>query len=346
LRLSRPALWRIAQVAIAAGVAWELARLIPGHRQPFFAPIAAVIALGAEVGRRGRQALRLVLGVALGIVIGAVVVVAAGVGAVQIVVAVFVAMTVGTVLGGKPVTTLQAAASATLVVALHRSGAGFALQRLVDALVGGGIAVLIAQLLFPADPLELLRGATGELREAIATSIEDVAFALESRDQPRVERALAQIDAIDERRLREVLGIAREVARDSPRRRRARRRVDAYDLAARELGAAAADAHSLATAALRILRGNRPPPPEAARAARFAAAAVRATSPTISQRCFDQARAASARTRELDEGIGSNLLAQSVEAIARHALGTVGAGDERHEPALLAASERHPAAQV
>ncbi len=78
---------RIVEAAIAAGIAWELARQIPGHTQPFFAPIAALIALGAEPGRRGRQALRVLAGVTLGIVAGAIVVELVGRGPLQIVVA-------------------------------------------------------------------------------------------------------------------------------------------------------------------------------------------------------------------------------------------------------------------
>ncbi len=56
----RPSLWRITQAAVAAALAWRLARLIPHHLRPFFAPVAAVIAMGAVPGMRGRQALELI----------------------------------------------------------------------------------------------------------------------------------------------------------------------------------------------------------------------------------------------------------------------------------------------
>jgi uncharacterized membrane protein YgaE (UPF0421/DUF939 family) len=85
-RLELPVLGRIAQTAFAAGASWELALQLPSHRQPFFAPIAAVIALGAERGRRGRQAIEMMLGVALGILLGATLVAVAGTGAWQLVV--------------------------------------------------------------------------------------------------------------------------------------------------------------------------------------------------------------------------------------------------------------------
>src|SRR4051794_11891043 len=91
-RLDRATLIRMGQAAFAAGAAWELAHLIPRHGQPFFAPIAAVIALGAEPGTRGRQALEMIVGVTLGIVFGALLVGAAGAGGWQLVVGVLVAL--------------------------------------------------------------------------------------------------------------------------------------------------------------------------------------------------------------------------------------------------------------
>ncbi len=51
----------------------------------------------------------------------------------------------------------QTAISAILVVVLPNGGTG--VERLFDALVGGGIALVFSVLLFPADPVALLRTA-------------------------------------------------------------------------------------------------------------------------------------------------------------------------------------------
>jgi uncharacterized membrane protein YgaE (UPF0421/DUF939 family) len=56
-----------AQSAIAAGLAWYLAHDVIGHSRAFFAPIAAVIALGVGVANRPRRVVELTLGVAVGI---------------------------------------------------------------------------------------------------------------------------------------------------------------------------------------------------------------------------------------------------------------------------------------
>ena len=45
----------IAQCALAAGVAWALGRYVVGHKQPFFAPVAAMVCLGFSYGQRLRR---------------------------------------------------------------------------------------------------------------------------------------------------------------------------------------------------------------------------------------------------------------------------------------------------
>src|SRR5881227_3383982 len=54
-RRLRERLWPIVQTAAAAVAAWYLARYVLGVHLPLFAPIAAVIALGASHGQQGRR---------------------------------------------------------------------------------------------------------------------------------------------------------------------------------------------------------------------------------------------------------------------------------------------------
>src|SRR5690349_21507866 len=66
----REAVMRVLPGTIAATVAWALAKRIGGDHDPFFAPIAAFIALNAPLGERGLNAVRLIVGVLLGIAVG------------------------------------------------------------------------------------------------------------------------------------------------------------------------------------------------------------------------------------------------------------------------------------
>lgn len=59
--------WHIGQCAVAAGVAWYVAREVVGHPRPFFAPIVAVICLGTSYGQRLRRVAEVTVGVAVGV---------------------------------------------------------------------------------------------------------------------------------------------------------------------------------------------------------------------------------------------------------------------------------------
>ncbi|MGN6799197.1 MAG: FUSC family protein [Gaiellaceae bacterium] len=326
-RFDRHVLARIAQSALAAGAAWEIALQLPNHGRPFFAPIAAVIGLGAQRGRRGRQALEMIVGVSLGIVVGAGLVSIAGTGAWQLVAATAVTSLLATAAAAPPLIRVQAAASAILVVALHQPGANVPLQRLVDALIGGGLAVLIARFLFPVDPLELVRDEARIMRSRIADALAEVAAALEARDAGRARAAIGLVDEIDDRPLDDAVALARDVVRKAPRRRPLRRRLDALSIAWRELELSVSDARAVATGALRVLDEGTGPTESLGAAVRAAADAVRTTDPAEAREAAERARKA-ATSVGASGSLGAAVVTHGVIAVADHALRAADARDE------------------
>jgi uncharacterized membrane protein YgaE (UPF0421/DUF939 family) len=346
-RFDRHVVARIAQSAFAAGAAWEIALQLPNNGRPFFAPIAAVIGLGAQRGRRGRQALEMIVGVVFGILVGAGLVSLAGTGGWQLVVATAITSVLATAAAAPPVIRVQAAASAILVVALHQPGANVPLQRLVDALIGGGLAILLARFLFPVDPLSLVRDEARALRTRIADALAEVAAALDTRDSARARSALSLVDEIDDRSLDDALALARDVVRKAPRRRPLRRRLDALSIAWHELELTARDARAVATGALRVLGESSAPSEGLAATVRAAADAVRTTEPA-------EARAAGERARRGAAGIdtagslGTAVVTHSVIAVAEHALRAAAAreDDRRMAEELTARGLRHRAVSI
>ena len=162
----REAAWPVAQAAVAAGIAWTLAQVVLGHPQPVFAPSAAVVALAASVGGRGTQAAEMLLGVAVGVVAGEGLVLVLGAGAPEVALASSAAMLVMAAVEISPLPLIQAGSSAVLVVALQipSSGAG----RMLDALVGGVVALLFRQILFPPSPVSLLKDAGRRALDSVA----------------------------------------------------------------------------------------------------------------------------------------------------------------------------------
>src|SRR3954470_12161363 len=217
--------WRsVLQTAIAAPVAYLIATEVVGHPRPVFAPVAAIIPLGITGGQRRRRAVELALGVAVGIAIADLLVLLTGPGVGAIALVVLLAMSAAVFLGSGQIFANQAAVSAVLVAVLQPPGNGLSGARFVDALIGGGIALLVNSLVLPADPLRLVRRAAEPVLDELALTLEAIAKAIEARDREQAERALLRARDLDELedRLREAVAVSRETARFAPARRRDR----------------------------------------------------------------------------------------------------------------------------
>lgn len=335
--LSPGVLGQLGQAAAAAGIAWELALQLPNHGTPFFAPIAAMIALGAERGTRGKQAIRMVIGVSLGIVVGAVVLAIAGAGGWQIVVGTGAALVVATAAGAPLMVRNQAAASTILIVALHQPGSNLALQRFEDALIGGAVAIVIARFLLPIDPIPLVRDEARNLREQLAGALDDAAGALADNDRTRAEAAVERIWAIDDSSLARTLITAREVTRAAPRRRPLRRRIEKLGDLYRELEASVYDSHAIATGVVRLADADDPLSREAVAAIEAAADAVRAVDPAEARTAAESARNAARALREADSSLGAAVAAHGIVGVAEH---TLRAAQAREEERRLAESRK------
>src|SRR2546429_3711447 len=183
VRRVRVALLFAAQAGVAPGMTWLIALDWLHHARPFFAPIAAVIALNVSVGQRLRRVVELVVGVALGILVGDVLIYFIGTGAWQIGAGVGAAILVAVFLGGSPIVIGQAASSAVLVATLAPPSHGIYYTRFLDALIGGAAGLVVMALLLPVHPLTVIRRAAGPALDVIAGGLRDRATALAHRSR-------------------------------------------------------------------------------------------------------------------------------------------------------------------
>src|SRR5215216_1814325 len=247
---------QILQTAVAASLAWFLAVLILGVERPTFAPIAAVIALGLAVGERARRAVELTLGVGFGITITDLLVSLVGVGAVQAGAVVVLAMGLAVFLGGGDLGVKEAAISALIIMITFRSSqAGFPIERFLEALIGGGTALLINALL-PVNPKRMVEEAAYPVFIESAAVLEEVADALEDGDARRAQRAYVKARAIDARvsGLKEAVAAGRETARLAPPRRGSLGHMELYTRAADQIDLTVRDVRALARAALSVVQ--------------------------------------------------------------------------------------------
>jgi uncharacterized membrane protein YgaE (UPF0421/DUF939 family) len=250
------------QSGLAAGVAWLVARELVGHVQPFFAPIAAVIVLSASAGLRWQRALELVGGVALGIALADVLIALAGVGVVQIVAVVTVAMLVTVFFGGGNLAVAQAASSAVLVVALTPQQGELNVDRLVDALVGGGVGLIVMSLVLPQNPLTRVRRAAGGALTQLEKAVAQTALALRDRDAALARRALADLRAAEKQHtdLADSLTIGQESATLAPLRWRKRPALARYVRAAVHIERATRNVRVLTRRGASVIADGEPVP--------------------------------------------------------------------------------------
>ncbi|MGO4187649.1 FUSC family protein [Pseudarthrobacter sp. TAF60_1] len=212
-----------AKSALAAGVAFAIAPLMPGSaaEYPYYAPLGALVAMYHNVAGSVRQGLQTLLGLAIGIGL-AFVLVSIGDPS-PVTVAVF--MGIGVLLGGLPrigsgSDWIPTAALLVLLVGGSNRDA-FSFGYLIQ--MGAGVAVGIAVnfLVFPPLHFEAAAHSLGELRLALGKQLTDMAAALTEKWPPEHEDWSRRSQELAEaaRTVRHLVREADESRRANPRRR-------------------------------------------------------------------------------------------------------------------------------
>jgi uncharacterized membrane protein YgaE (UPF0421/DUF939 family) len=254
--------FNLLQTSVAAGLAWYLAHDVLGHPQAFFAPIASAVCLSISNVLRAQRAIQMMIGVTMGIGIGTLVQWLLGPGAVPIAVATLIALSLAVLIGqgfiGQGMMFAnQTVVSAILVLALYRSGVGW--ERIYDALIGGCLAIVFAVLLFPADPLKVLRRARIGVLKVLQAVLSRIAEVAAGRRVPPPDWPLSAVDRVHEQLggLIQARATARQVVRLSPRRWGLRNSVQGADHQAVHVALLAGSVLELARAVAPHVDGRR-----------------------------------------------------------------------------------------
>jgi uncharacterized membrane protein YgaE (UPF0421/DUF939 family) len=187
--------WAIAQCAIAAGVAWWLAKDVVGHQAPFFAPVAAVVSLGTSYGQRLRRVAEVTIGVALGVFGADLIVQVLGSNGWVIALVVALSMSVALLLDSGQIFLIQAAVQSIIITALAPAP-GQAFTRWTDALIGGAVA-LVAATVVPAAPLRRPREDAAKVVRKIRDLLVAAGEVMVDGDVERALGLLAEARATD-----------------------------------------------------------------------------------------------------------------------------------------------------
>ncbi|MGZ4296837.1 MAG: FUSC family protein [Solirubrobacteraceae bacterium] len=259
-------LWPILQTAVAAVGAWWVAVLAGVEQRPTFAAIAAIISLGAAFGERRQRAVQLIAGVMLGIVLADLLVRAIGVGVPQIGLLVVMAMVAAVILGGSELLVTEAAVSAILVCTLSSTPE----VRLLDVLIGGGMALVVHTLVFPPEPVTGVARATNAVFGELGVVLRDAAGALAGGDARLGEAAATGAERLEQSvdDLRQAVLVGTDTARWAPLRRGSRVQLERYARTVPHADLAARSVPVLGRRVRQYVRGGNPPGPELADALR------------------------------------------------------------------------------
>ncbi|OBA63590.1 hypothetical protein A5647_04560 [Mycobacterium sp. 1100029.7] len=252
--------FNLVQTSVAAGLSWYIAHDVLAHPQPFFAPIAAAVSLSTSNVLRAQRAIQMMIGVTLGIGTGTLVQGLLGPGTVSITCAALIALVAAVfigqgLIGQGMMFANQTVVSSILVIALFRSGVGW--ERIFDALIGGLLAILFSVVLFPADPLVVLRSARIEVLRTLHSVLHRTGELASGRRVAEHDWPLPAVDRVHEQLggLIQARTTARQVVRVAPRRWGLRKAVRSADHQAVHLALLAGSVLQLARAVVPAVDG-------------------------------------------------------------------------------------------
>lgn len=225
--LRRPVVQRGIRAALAAGVSWQVAVLLPAPlaEYAYYAPLGAVIACLPTVADSASIAWRTVLAILLGGGIAVGVHQMTGPLPTALTLALVVAVSIWVEqwrLLGSNASWVSVAALFTLTLGDANDPTAFVLPYAGLVLFGAALGVLVTTLLFPPLPLTDARRQIERVRELLAEHLELVAGELRRGDLPtpdEEERRVATLDAPLER-MREAERTVERARRANPRARR------------------------------------------------------------------------------------------------------------------------------
>lgn len=188
----RDSLPAIAQLVVAATLAYLIAHIGLGHEAPLLAATVTISSLGLARDAHPLRVLETVVGMVVGILVAELLLVLLGAGWWQLGVALAATLLVSRVLSSQSGFAIAAAIQSLIVMVLPASAPGL---RLVDGAIGGVVALVVTALI-PRSPLRRAVADGEALFAGLDNAIGTVAQALLRGDRVRAERALEKARAL------------------------------------------------------------------------------------------------------------------------------------------------------
>ncbi|MFC0673933.1 FUSC family protein [Brachybacterium hainanense] len=182
----------IARAAFAAAVAYLVSGLLWGHEHPFFASIAAFVIIGFSADAKVRKVFEMSGGVMMGILLGELARTTIGSGTWQIFVVIFCAGLLARLVDSGITFGIQTSIQSLLVMIMPATPTMSPGGRILDALTGVSIAILV-HLLLSGDPRKIQRRAADSFFQELEDTLVALALAARSGSADIARAALVNL---------------------------------------------------------------------------------------------------------------------------------------------------------
>ena len=190
----RTPLLQVIKTAVAASLAWFLCLLILPGDLPIFGTIAAILVVQPSINQSFSKALERTVGVIAGVIIASVGLAFFEVTSWLILGSILVALLVGWAFRLSQSTTAQIPISALLVLTIGAQTSGYAVERILETVLGAAIAVVVNVIVVPPVRLGPAQDAIARLGAEVANSLDDLGRLI-ARPSTVEERTSALVSA-------------------------------------------------------------------------------------------------------------------------------------------------------
>ncbi len=214
----------VIKTALSAGLSWEAASLVSHNQYPYFAALGAILTVQVTVVDSINKAMQRVIGIIGGVIVSIIIGHWLPLNAGSITLVVLIGMAVSTGLRLSPQIISQVAVSSLLVLAFG-STHGYAVDRIIETVIGCAVAISLNTILIPPNPIPNAEKRILHLSEYACTVLNNLAIAFEVQALRPVDMPYVQ-ELVDEtEKSYQAVRLAAQSLRYSPFLRNKRSRV-------------------------------------------------------------------------------------------------------------------------
>lgn len=186
---------QIVKTAFAAALSWFIASSLLNAAYPYFAPVSAIITVQVTVADSVNKASQRIIGIIGGVMLSMLLGHWFQVNTVSIFCIILLGMGIAKAFRMNPQIISQVAISSLLVLAFGQVDSGYAYERVIETVLGSGIALLINALIIPTDAIPDVEKSIKAFNKMAAATLSGLSALLDDTG-PRRKTGRSEVNAL------------------------------------------------------------------------------------------------------------------------------------------------------